>query len=915
MKQVCSVRQIILPLMLLATTPLKAQEYVPTQWYRIRAPHVDLIFKGNIHREAQRLANTLEQLYEPVSRSLGAPPAPIPLTLWDQRCISNGFFTFRPRRIEFGNGPSQDYNFIGTNDWFSILAVHEFRHAVQFAKLNRNFNQLFYWLGGEMGLEGITATLVPPWFLEGDAVGIETALTQSGRGRIPYFSRLYKTNLLERGGFPYCKQIFRSFKHAIPDHYKIGYYLTTHLRRRYGADVCANILEKTTWLVPLPIAVKQATGKSLLQIYEDANQELKGLWQKQLEGLQLTPATSMMTRSNETYTDYSYPQLDEAGQLIVLKSGLGTVAQFVLLDSQKQEHSILVPGKISKVAGFSVAQGQIVWIEEIPDPRWSDRSYSVIQRYDMQKKQLKTLTHKSRYGAAALSPDATKIVALESDEGYNHQLLILDAANGQALQRLPNPDNHYYLTPRWSEDGKQIVVVKHVQQKATIARIDLSTGATQDLLPYSENHVGLPVMRGQYVFYNSPYSGIDNIYAVDLTTHQQYQVTSRKYGAYNPAISADGRWIFFNDFTKDGMDVVQMPFAPQQWKPLEEVEDRSVRYYAPLVTQENNGDVLEHVPSQKYPVAPYYPGEHLFNLHSWPLHETFKDTKRRLGLTIRSNDLLHTTKLQAGYLYDVQKYARETFAQLSYQGWYPVFTLAGYLKKDYQRLDTTKIGALTLALPFTFKQGQYTNKVSLSTTSNLGNNAQLSYFQQTYQGQVTRTAKQSCRDLYPPWQQHLTVSYSHTPYRKEGTIDSHKQKLIVQTVLKFPGLFKHHSLSFIPKCKLKNVGPPNIGKFLIYRSVEKTCEVEATYAWPLCYPDWSLGGCLYVQRLKAHLFFQPEYRPAESLKYKYQVGLYVTMDMGLVLPISIPFIVGGAVVYNKKQASDIGLSLNLIFNP
>ena len=149
--------------------------------------------------------------------------------------------------------------------------------------------------------------------------------------------------------------------------------------------------------------------------------------------------------------------------------------------------------------------------------------------------------------------------------------MILDAETGAVLQRLPNPENHCYLTPKWSEDGKQIAVIKNVQQRVTIALINVATGEIQDLLPYSTGHIGCPVMQGRYVFYNSAYSGIDNIYAIDITTHQRYQVTSRKYGAYNPTITADSRWLIFNDFSRDGMDVVKMPLDLTQWTPLAQV--------------------------------------------------------------------------------------------------------------------------------------------------------------------------------------------------------------------------------------------------------------------------------------------------------------------------------------------------------
>ena len=894
------------------TTQLRAQVLSPTEWFCIKTPHVDLIFKGGIHREAQRIANTVEHLYEPVAQSLGVKPDRIPLIIDSQRAYSNGHYARPLPHVVFFAFPSQDCNWLGTNEWLNRLAVHEFRHVAQYAKLHQRFNRLSHWVGGDFLRQNWITFNVPGWFMEGDAVGIETALSWSGRGRIPKFSLLYKTNLLERGGFSYYKQVFGSFKEKIPNEYRLGYYLTTHLRRHYGTTVLADILEQTTRPRLLDTAIKNATGKNLLQIYKDTNQELKALWTKQLSGLEFTQATRLNPRADSAYTDYSFPQPYNNTDLIVFKSGIGTVGQFVLLGGPKQEQQLCIPHYINDGTGFSVAQGQIVWVEaNVPDPMWENRSYGVIQRYDIQKKRLKTLTHKSRYSAAALSPDGTKLVATECDEGYNHRLVILDADNGRVLQRLPNPDNHFYLNPRWSADGKQVVVIKHVQQKTTIALIDVATGAMQDLLPYSTQHIGLPVMQGQYVFYNSAYSGIDNIYAVDLATRQQYQVTSRKYGAYNPAVSADGRWLFFNDFTKDGMDVVRMPLDPQQWIPLEKVEDRSIRYYAPLVTQENNSDVLTTVPSHKYPVKRCHPRKY-FNIHSWLMcHEfkadwntmdpqdPFEGIQKIKGNIITAADLLGTTKLTVDYLHDFKQQYGTTTAKLCYKGWYPHITLDGKLKRKYAaqvRYDPAV--SLVLKLPWKFRRGQYTHNFSLGTKGELGSIDDQTYYQQTYYGTFVRFAKMSTRDIDSPWYQELSIIYKHYPYAEPGVLaeaELYSSTFSPSMTLQFPGLLKHHVLRLIPKYTSKKgyahkpeeltvlverghvLLPPEGGwdvkrngedckiyyPFLtkepksktekIYREVcihEKEFGAAIKYDLPICYPDWNLNHLLYVKRLR-----------------------------------------------------------------
>ncbi len=898
-----SFSKLVIPLLLFGIHQLSAHELLATKWYLLSAPHVAIIFRGNIDREAQRIANSFEKLYEPVAKSLGTQPSPITMVIKNQVADSNGRVQLSPRKIEVISFPNQDYHLLGIEDWISFLLIHEMRHVAQYSKLNQNFNRYLHWLGGDMVLNSLTGINIPAWFLEGDAVGTETALTKSGRGRSPFFSCPYKANLLEKERFSYYKQTLGSFRDniSVSNDYVLGYYLTTHLRRKYGATVLADILEQTTRPRLFHEAVREVTGKSLLQVYEDTNQELKTLWEEQLKSLQITPAERLNARYNSEYISYHHPQLDELGNVIVLKSGVGTVTQLVLLDSFKKEKQVAIVGNINDRAGVSVARGQILWTQQIPDPIgvthvrnspiWKNRSYHVIRRYDTKQKRLYTLTYKSRYGAATLSPDATQIVAFESDESYNHQLVILDATSGQVLRRFPNPNNYYYVTPRWSEDGKEIVVIKQVQQKATITCIDVDTESEQDLLPFTEERVGFPIKWGQYVFYNSPYSGIDNIYAIDLTTHQRYQVTSRAYGAYNPSISADGRWVFFNDFTKDGMDVVKMPLEPQQWTPLEKVEDRSVNYFAPLVTQEDNSDVLSSIPNHQYPTKRYSAWKHWLNIHSWPLLEEvnprFSERNVQTKSCIYSNSLLNDTSLIASYIHDFRKYTGNLSAKINYDGLYPGISLAGELKKHYKaRNNDVQVLTFGLNFPLTFAgEGGYRHQFSLNTEGSL-NHQEIddeTFFSQIYQGSFGRSSAKSMRDIHPPWEQHCNLGYSHTPFNNRYS--SHL--FSATTMLSFPGLAKHHSLRYsVTYLRRVERGTHYRNNLCIPPAPaglpNNNFNVVTHYLFPICYPDWELGWLLYVKRLRANIFYTFTYitcPPEGRRHYKDSLALEIVAEV------------------------------------
>jgi hypothetical protein len=895
------------------------------KWYQVNTPHFRVLFPKGFEEQGARVANTLEGLRDAEARSMGSPPRKISVLLQNQSSVSNGFVTMLPRRSEFYAMPSQDYNFAATNDWLDMLSAHEYRHIVQYKHAMRGFNRVFYYLFGATTFVGMSQVAAPEWFWEGDAVATETAFLPSGRGKIPNFGLVFKSNLLEGRQFNYHKQYLRSYKHNIPNEYVLGFYMISYLRKRTNDPDIWEKITARSWNVPfIPFAfsnaIKKESGLYVTGLYREMAKDFKKQWTEQMNQLTFTDFEKVNGRKNNAFTDYLYPQEQQDGSVLVMKRGIGDIEKFIRLKNGKEE-KIFIPGLMNHSGMLSVADNKVVWNEFGYHSRWAVKNYSLVKVFDRDRKRVKILgTKKDRFGSAALSADGSKVVTVGTSTEYKTQLVVLDVASGKVLKEFENAENHFYSMPRWFADGNRIVSLKTTKEGKSITVVDYATGSITDVTPVSQENVGHPVPFGDYILYNSPLTGIDNIYAVRISTGERFQITSSRYGAYNPSVSADGATLYYNDQTRDGLDVVKIPFKPETWKPATPVA-QPVEFHSHLVEQEGKPDIFSNVPSQSFPVTRYSRLRGLINPYTWGLNVESDLTQATVGIS--SRDILSTTSIDLGYVFDVNERTGSYQARLSYQGWFPILDVtASFANRNvdvdedelwyFQRnvngqpvLDSADLkfnwkeimveGGVRI--PLTLTKSRFLTSISAANyigylaVSDFKNNINgggrylpfrlgtvYPFFDYVDGGSMlfnhfdltaSRLMKRSRRDINSRWGQQLFLDAYQTPYG--GNYKANQ--FSAYAVLFFPGFYKHHSLwgygayqftDFIETSAesvehyvFRNGVPAPRG--LSFFRAENFYSGSINYAMPLWYPDLAIGPLLNIQRIRANGFYDFAY--------------------------------------------------------
>ncbi len=868
-------RKIFLLLLLLFCAQAKAQFYdlgqdpASVRWKMIKTEHFKIIFPAEIETQAQHVSNMMEQAYAPLCASLKSKPVKICVILHNRAIISNAEVPWAPKRIEFYTCPSQDDY---PQPWLDQLVVHEFRHLAQYSKINSGFTKVLSYLFGQQITAGVMGTFVPMWFIEGDAVCTETAFSHSGRGRVPAFEMELRAQVVDKGIYRYNKAVFGSFTTYIPDRYILGYHLVASAEKHFGTQVWEQAMNRSAKLpfmvVPFNSGIHKVSKLNKVGLYKYCLTELDSAWKQQDAEVKKTPTTVLSVQPHKLYTSYNNGSFLDHNAYLAAKSGINDITRFVKIDSLGKEHRILTPGDYFPTS-ICASGNKVLWSEGTVDPRWDNRTYAVIKSYDVLTHTYKQLTYRTRYFAPSVNNKGDKIACVEQSVDGKSYIAVLNAATGSLLYRVAADTGDFLMFPDWADNDKEIVMVALNKDGKRICLID-STNHIQSLTQASFTEMNQPHKFGNHVYYIGAYSGIDNLYVIDMTTRKTYQATSSRYGLTDPALSPDGKEVLYSDYSADGYQLVKHVIDSSQWIPLPDVVNSSVKLYESVAQHESGVLDFYKTGQTTYPTKKYSKLLHLFNFHSWgPISVDADNTTIKPGFEIMSQNVLSTMVASAGYEHDWLLPTQGFYAKVSYRGWYPQIDLeVNYQlnKKDNVHWDVFSAQAI-VKVPLKLNKGKYYIFVQpqvafafydLIPRKNYSMESYSGYFQaMEYRLYAYHLLKTSERDINPRWGQLVDVNFRHTPFSGNNL----GNMVSVETMFYFPGIGRHHSLNAYVAWQRNDATHYMFSDIVSFPQAidmsgyHQLMVGKLAYEMPLFYPDWSIGSLLYIKRFRAGLYY------------------------------------------------------------
>lgn len=856
------------------------QDPASIRWEQIQTPRFQVIFPAGFKEKADYVTNILEYAYERAGRSLDHQPRKISVVLHNRSVTSNGFVAPAPDRMELFSVPPQDNMDM---PWLEHLVIHEFRHVVQIDKLDQGLTRVLSYVFGEQA-NAVVAGLIPMWYLEGDAVLSETALTTNGRGRQPSFSRITRARLRDTAHlFSFDKMLLGSYRDQTPNHYELGYHLVSYGRMKHGTDLWEDLENhvgrRPYQLVSYNLGLKRFSGLYSRGLYDSAMTWFGRFYGRSSD----TPSaggSNMTPFPHDDYRSYRFPVPASGKGFYAIRKDYSHNTRIVHI-TQEGEETVFIPGLMT-FDRISHSNGLIAWSERVPDMRWSNRSFSVVRVYDTRRDRVRTIKDKTRWFAPDISPKGHRLVAAEVSQKNRFSLVTCDVQDGTDVRRFEHPRGIFLQQPVWSADGSYVYVIGLTDQGKGIFQLNPRSGIWSTVMEpvYREiNHLSAGTDN---IYFRAARRHKEQIFAYNTREDRLYQVTSVPVNASDVSFSGTSASLLYSSYKANGYNVRSLPLHKDVFTAVAQAPADEEPLVDSLARQEDSLFFSKAIPSREYPSRPYRKWQNLFNFHSWaPFYMNYNTSSPALtdlapGVSLFSQNILSTAITTLGYSY--QNDAHRLHSNFTYKGWYPVFDIstsyggkpgvvrpssvdwAPELTNDYLKVDAT------LSLPLNLTRGHTVAGVTPSVSYEY--DRQYYYYRpENYYLRGLKTIdyglwfysyrRMAYRDIFPRWGVTFNMNVRSSPFSEEllGNMTALTGKVFM------PGFMEDHGISLAAGYQKQNPEAYLYSSFLQFprgvdaRNTEKLYTFESEYVFPLAYPDWNLPSLLYVKRLKGKLFF------------------------------------------------------------
>ena len=814
------------------------------RWKRIKGDKLSVIYPDQSENLGYKLYHYAQAVQPSIDFGFRHGAMKIPFIVHPENASSNGMVMWLPKRVEILSSPAiSSYSM----PWLKQLAAHEYRHAVQYNNLNRGVVRVFSYIIGQQS-STIGLLFMPLWGLEGDAVISETSMSSFGRGLQPSFSMHYRAvgdQILARKNKD--KWFCGSFREYIPDHYRLGYQLTSFANTKYDENIWDKIVyyavRNPYVLATTYVGMKRFYSTSTNILFRETFADLNNFWQPLAEVEE--SSHRIPTPKQRSYTTYRYPMPYGEGKILSVKEDLDTPSALVVTDTESgSEKRLCYTGLLSTRP--TVSCGRIWWTEYRRSMVYQQRINSRLCYLEPGKRSPRTVYRYRNVQFPTAIDGSPTLAWVEYRPDGVYQVVRGDKHSREVVATMPESVELHSLA--YDNQTCKLYFIATDDSGMWLGRVN-EDGSTTQLTDGAYITISDLRARDGVLYFGSIASGKDEVHCYDLASGEEFRISNSKYGSFSPMPNDVGE-VLMTTYDSEGyhlssqkIDSAALLKVTPSRLPQNVVNPQRKKWNTiNLDTVKFTKDVAEQ---QKKEVKSrrYSKFAHLINVHSWapasydPFLLSEGHVDFNLGVTAMSQSLLSNAEgmvtwgwnKKEGSVYKgtLRYYGLGVNLSLSatYGGKQLLYEAAALVmnpesgKYEFVLPDEPRRGkyydvTASASLPLYFQQGYRTHYLGVSTSWNYSNGLVMkvrSMADMILSGQISNVAKigysegvhllqfglgyQSMvqlahKDFLPRQGVVVSLNYALNPANQDFG-----QLVLGYAKLYLPGVARHHSLS------------------------------------------------------------------------------------------------------------------------